>query len=238
MKMWSEREQKAEATKEMLYNVTRRMLADYDLKYVTIRNICEEANVTHGAFYYHFKSKQDILFACGKDSFEKFLADNPAPDTFDHDDFIKMIVWPAVAYGYFCRCVGLDFMKYLYNNCEDDIFDVVCFEDIEQRIVAAVKAGYIGGTNDIDTLLCDVRIIFTSIIRQWICSEKTRSECNMELMELLWRLPQKFIRSFTGGDYTFKLRKIPERERNKTYVQAFGLDQFEFDTKNIWIRVD
>lgn len=237
MKIWSEREQKAEATKSMLYDVTRKMLAEYDLKYVTIRNICEEANVTHGAFYYHFKSKQDILFACGKDSFEKFLGDNPAPDTFDHNDFIKMIVWPAVAYGYFCQCVGLDFMKFLYSNCEDDVFDLVCFEDIKQRILDAERAGYIGGTDDIKTVLCDMRIIFTSLIRQWVCSEKTRVESGMDLMELLWRLPQKFIRGFTTDAYVYRFKKIPERERNRSYIQAFGLENFEFDTKSIWTHV-
>ena len=221
----------------MLYDVTRRLLAEYDLKYVTIRNICEEANVTHGAFYYHFKSKQDILFACGKDSFEKFLADNPPPETFDHEDFIKMIVWPAVAYGYFCECVGLDFMKYLYNNCEDDVFDAVCFDEIRQRVIDAENAGFFAnGREDLDVVICDIRIIFNSVIRQWVCSEKTRATSNMDLMELLWRLPQKFIRGFTSEAYTFKFKRTPEHDRNRSYIQAFGIDNFEFDTKSIWVH--
>ena len=53
---------KAKRTKELIYRTALEMLSMQGYKAVTIRDICNQAGVSSGAFYRYFDSKQSILF--------------------------------------------------------------------------------------------------------------------------------------------------------------------------------
>ncbi|MNC45163.1 Bacterial regulatory protein, tetR family [compost metagenome] len=67
-KVLTERQLKSQQVKENIHNAAIRMLKEYEYDYLTVRNVCKEANVSTGTFYHHFKNKDDnhinLLYAC------------------------------------------------------------------------------------------------------------------------------------------------------------------------------
>ena len=224
------REQRALETKAHFYEVTKNILETYGLKFLTIRNICEEAEVTHGAFYYHFKSKENILFEYGVEAFTGFLAKNPPPDTFDHRNFIKLLMWPLIVYARFCEIMSWEFMKFLCDNCDDDVFSVVCFEELKRGVIMAISDGYMAPQPDdfLQIIIEDIQLTYTGTARQWICSEKTRSGGG-SLAESLWRLTHKFIRSFATDKFIAEFGYPTPPTAKNTYISAFGIERYDFN---------
>ncbi|MDD5850798.1 MAG: TetR/AcrR family transcriptional regulator [Galactobacillus timonensis] len=56
---------------KMILDAAEDLLAQKSLKEVTLAQIADHANVAKGTVYYHFKNKEDILFAI----FDRYLAD-------------------------------------------------------------------------------------------------------------------------------------------------------------------
>lgn len=56
-----QREKKAIETKERIIESARELLLEKEYQKIGIRDICERANVSTGAFYHHFSSKDDII---------------------------------------------------------------------------------------------------------------------------------------------------------------------------------
>lgn len=55
------RQLQAEQTKEKIHDVAIRLMDEYGIDNVSIRDICREADVSTGAFYHYFQSKDDLL---------------------------------------------------------------------------------------------------------------------------------------------------------------------------------
>ena len=55
------RQKQAIETKLKIINVTFELFQSFDKTEVTIKDICEKANISVGAFYHHFKSKDEII---------------------------------------------------------------------------------------------------------------------------------------------------------------------------------
>lgn len=49
------------ATKEAILTTSINLFNQYGFENVTINQICQEINVTKTAFYYHFKSKDELI---------------------------------------------------------------------------------------------------------------------------------------------------------------------------------
>ncbi len=60
------RKDKAELTRLSLLTALDRLLADKELNELTIRDICNEANVSVGSFYVYFQNKEEALLALHK----------------------------------------------------------------------------------------------------------------------------------------------------------------------------
>lgn len=58
----SSREERAQATREKLLEAAIELVNQYGMKYLTVRNICDEAGVSTGSFYNLFDSKDDLVF--------------------------------------------------------------------------------------------------------------------------------------------------------------------------------
>ncbi|MDO5377890.1 MAG: helix-turn-helix domain-containing protein [Clostridia bacterium] len=54
------RQIQAESSKKRLLSVADRLFVTYGFQSVSINDICREAGLTKGAFYYHFSSKDDL----------------------------------------------------------------------------------------------------------------------------------------------------------------------------------
>ena len=57
----SRQQQKSKETKEKIFQAAKRILQKKGYEELSIKNICEEAGVSNGSFYHHFRTKDDLL---------------------------------------------------------------------------------------------------------------------------------------------------------------------------------
>ena len=57
----SRQQQKSRETREKIFQAAKRILQKKGYEELSIKNICEEAGVSNGSFYHHFKTKDDLL---------------------------------------------------------------------------------------------------------------------------------------------------------------------------------
>ena len=57
----SRQQQKSRETRERIFRAAKRILERQGYEELSIKNICEEAGVSNGSFYHHFKTKDDLL---------------------------------------------------------------------------------------------------------------------------------------------------------------------------------
>ena len=57
----SKQQLKSKETKEKIFQAAKRILQKSGYENLSIKNICEEAGVSNGSFYHHFKTKDDLL---------------------------------------------------------------------------------------------------------------------------------------------------------------------------------
>ena len=57
----SRQQQKSRETKEKIFQAAKRILQKKGYEELSIKNICEEAGVSNGSFYHHFRTKDDLL---------------------------------------------------------------------------------------------------------------------------------------------------------------------------------
>lgn len=57
----TKQQQKSRETKKKIFNAAKNILQEKGYEALSIKNICEEAGVSNGSFYHHFKTKDDLL---------------------------------------------------------------------------------------------------------------------------------------------------------------------------------
>ena len=85
-------QQKTEATKKKLLTSARRVFAKKGVEAASIDDIAREAGYTRGAFYAHFKSKEDLFFALIEQRAAEDLLDLRTKISVTNDDRKKIEV--------------------------------------------------------------------------------------------------------------------------------------------------
>ena len=57
----SKQQIKSRETRAKIFQAAKRILQKQGYEQLSIKNICEEAGVSNGSFYHHFKTKDDLL---------------------------------------------------------------------------------------------------------------------------------------------------------------------------------
>lgn len=61
-----------EESKQLIINAAVKLIKEQGADFITVRNVCREADIGTGTFYYHFKNKDDLLMYFLREiSFEK-----------------------------------------------------------------------------------------------------------------------------------------------------------------------
>ena len=107
-------QQKSRETKEKIFQAAKRILQKKGYEELSIKNICEEAGVSNGSFYHHFKTKDDLL--------SYYIEDQPGinPDLLDlpvnAKEAKQTIIYVYLNYVEYCREMGVEFMAGYYNT--------------------------------------------------------------------------------------------------------------------------
>jgi len=72
----TKRRQKGKATKKRIFAVAKELILTKGYNNVTVDEICEKCNLSKGAFYIHYKSKEDIVKKLYRDDISEYMEDN------------------------------------------------------------------------------------------------------------------------------------------------------------------
>lgn len=171
MELMSNRERKTQETKRKIVEAAGRLIDKYDFRYITVKNVCEEAEVAYGSFYHHFGSKEHVIYEYCHGLFGKMLETNPVPEHVDEDDFIVVIIWHFLVYARFCELMGKDIIRYIYQNCPDDLFYKDYFDKLVRDVIQrSFDHGYINmGAHPerLPNVADDVSVVYKGVVICW-----------------------------------------------------------------------
>ena len=98
-------------TRQILIDTAVALIRKYGADHITVRSVCEEAGLSIGTFYHHFKNKDDLLiYFVRETSFDRFILGTPLQDIAGRvvDLYMHLISRYLE--------MGEEFMKHFYTN--------------------------------------------------------------------------------------------------------------------------
>lgn len=197
----SRQQQKSRETREKIFQAAKRILQKKGYEELSIKNICEEAGVSNGSFYHHFKTKDDLL--------SYYIEDQPKidPDLLELPENVAGvktgIIQVYMNYVKYCRELGVEFMSGYYDTKNQALNAAERSErpypivTVQCYVEKAVSAGVIRLNVGIEEFTTDIRMIVIGNVFEWcVRSGKVDFEGNMS------RLLGKYLDSTLcpGGD--------------------------------------
>lgn len=198
MKLKLPHEIKSEETKAKILTAVDQMLSEYDFKYLTVRNICERAQVAYGSFYHHFDNKENLLFIYTHELFLRNLESNPYPEWLNEKDFIKRILWDVVVLGFFCEAAGKDLTGYIHKNCPHSIFEETLNSQTRAFLEEAEQNGYIDERRSklnqraVNLMVKDMEILCDGTLMWWGSNADDTEPLHETLLHLCFNMLYSF----------------------------------------------
>ena len=180
----SRQQQKSQETRERIFQAAKRILQKKGYEELSIKNICEEAGVSNGSFYHHFKTKDDLL--------SYYIEDQPKvdPDLLELPDSVagvkEGIIQVYLNYVKYCRELGVEFMAEYYDTKNQALNAAERSErpypivTVQCYVEKAVRAGVIRLNVSIEEFTTDIRMIVIGNVFEWcVRSGKVDFEGNM-----------------------------------------------------------
>lgn len=167
----SKQQKKSKETKERIFQAAKRILQRDGYEQLSIKNICEEAGVSNGSFYHHFKTKDDLL--------SYYIEDQPSIDPSHLDlpknaeDAKRAIVYVYLNYVKYCRELGVEFLAGYYTPKNQALNPVSRTErpypilTVRSYLEKAVEAGAITLTHSLEEITTDIRMIVIGNVFEW-----------------------------------------------------------------------
>ncbi len=103
-------------TKEKIYMAADTILKKKGFAYLTVNNICNVAGVSNGTFFYHFKTKDDLLSYYIFDKFAEYRLKHDFDNSVKDLSFDRQIIAYYSAWGNYMNEIGIDFFSSFYNT--------------------------------------------------------------------------------------------------------------------------
>ena len=109
----SKQQQKSMETKARIFAAAKNILQKDGYEALSIKNICDEAGVSNGSFYHHFKTKDDLLsyYIEEQPSINPDFLDLPASPA----EAKEAIIYVYLNYVHYCQDLGVEFMSNYYT---------------------------------------------------------------------------------------------------------------------------
>lgn len=167
----SKQQQKSKETRARIFRAAKRILQKSGYEELSIKNICEEAGVSNGSFYHHFKTKDDLL--------SYYIEDQPSinPDLLDipksAEEAKVAIIHVYLNYVDYCRDLGVEFMSGYYNPKNQALNPSIRTErpypivTVQAYVEKAIRAGVLKSSVSMDAFTTDVRMIVIGNVFEW-----------------------------------------------------------------------
>lgn len=180
----SRQQLKSKETKDRIFRAAKTILRKKGYEGLSIKNICEEAGVSNGSFYHHFKTKDDLL--------SYYIEEQPSinPDYLDlpsnAEEAKVTIIHVYLNYVHYCQELGLEFVSNYYTpknqSLNPDIrterpYPIVTVQNYLQK---AMDAGVIQLKYPLEQVTSDIRMIVIGNVFEWCLKDgKADFEGNM-----------------------------------------------------------
>ena len=167
----SKQQRKSQETKEKIFQAAKKILQKKGYEELSIKNICEEAGVSNGSFYHHFKTKDDLL--------SYYIEDQPSigPDLLEPpknlEDVKEGIVHVYLNYVKYCRELGVEFMSGYYDTKNQALNPLIRTErpypivTVQAYVEQAAEDGIIKIKEGIEEFTTDIRMIVIGNVFEW-----------------------------------------------------------------------
>ena len=167
----SKQQRKSKETKERIFQAAKRILQKSGYEELSIKNICEEAGVSNGSFYHHFKTKDDLL--------SYYIEDQPSidPDRLElpknKEDAKETIIHVYLNYVKYCKELGLEFMAGYYTPHNQALNPTIRTErpypivTVQHYLERALEANAIQLNLKIEEITTDIRMIVIGNVFEW-----------------------------------------------------------------------
>ena len=167
----SKQQRKSKETKERIFQAAKRILQKSGYEELSIKNICEEAGVSNGSFYHHFKTKDDLL--------SYYIEDQPSidPDRLElpknKEDAKETIIHVYLNYVKYCKELGVEFMAGYYTPHNQALKPTIRTErpypivTVQHYLERALEANAIQLNLKIEEITTDIRMIVIGNVFEW-----------------------------------------------------------------------
>ena len=171
----SKQQLKSKETKGRIFRAAKTILQEKGYEALSIKNICEEAGVSNGSFYHHFKTKDDLL--------SYYIEEQPNinPDLLDipksADEVKSAIVYVYLNYVHYCQELGVEFMANYYTPKNQSLNPLIRTErpypivTVHNYLQKSIGAGIISPNQDIEDITTDIRMIVIGYVFEWCLKE-------------------------------------------------------------------
>ena len=171
----SKQQQKSMETKARIFAAAKNILQKDGYEALSIKNICDEAGVSNGSFYHHFKTKDDLL--------SYYIEEQPNinPDLLDipksADEVKSAIVYVYLNYVHYCQELGVEFMANYYTPKNQSLNPLIRTErpypivTVHNYLQKCIGAGIISPNQDIEDITTDIRMIVIGNVFEWCLKE-------------------------------------------------------------------
>lgn len=167
----SKQQRKSKETKERIFQAAKRILQKSGYEELSIKNICEEAGVSNGSFYHHFKTKDDLL--------SYYIEDQPSidPDRLElpknKEDAKETIIHVYLNYVKYCKELGVEFMAGYYTPHNQALNPTIRTErpypivTVQHYLERTLEANAIQLNLKIEEITTDIRMVVIGNVFEW-----------------------------------------------------------------------
>lgn len=171
MKELSKQQQKSLETKIRIFSAAKQILKKNGYEALSIKNICEEAGVSNGSFYHHFKTKDDLL--------SYYIEEQPNinPDLLElpssAEEAKKTIIFVYLNYVKYCKELGVEFMANYYTPKNQSLnplsrtersYPIVTVTNYLQK---CIDADIIRLKHPLEEISTDIRMLVIGNVFEW-----------------------------------------------------------------------
>ena len=175
---------KSNATREKLLKAVDKLIKQYTYDSITVRNICDMANVSIGSFYHHFQTKENLLSIYLAEDYLEFSNEYfTQKKNLDEYDLIGKIIEIFKSCAVHCYERGYEFVssfqsvknKGLLPSPKDNYMNTSVFSPFFQQSVEILNQGKQENLliEDVDTIKVayDLCILCHGFLYNWCVSE-------------------------------------------------------------------
>lgn len=171
----SKQQLKSRETRAKIFQAAKRILQKQGYEQLSIKNICEEAGVSNGSFYHHFKTKDDLLsyYIEEQPSINPDFLDLPASPA----EAKEAIIYVYLNYVHYCQDLGVEFMSNYYTPKNQSLNPLIRTErpypivTVHNYLQKCMDAGILQISGDLEALTTDIRMIVIGNVFEWCLKE-------------------------------------------------------------------